>query len=322
VGHPQAGTKLHPKTRNTKLAKVTGKTTHNHKEGILSQEPPTLTAHKPSFPTCLFHPGRIHLLCHLDSPSATNLPCLGLQEQVGPEVSGLCGSHRVLSRSPLLPPRPLSPGESCSQANNLFYQPQSPLSPRESVVPLANKTPCSPALRGHNNPLGKQTRAFQQIQQWQVTSYFPILQHKIDSRSSCRGCVTNNPRRGQRRFELFRQGMYRLSQNNHRYTPFWFRGCTRVSLQKSDQFTFWQSKGRMEEEEPFSRLTLAVYFHASGLTLVTLGTACVPPAHITLVRPPLPKPRIKHKMHMYFWSNIKILFPGLSPLGLAPRLNT
>jgi hypothetical protein len=74
--------------------------------------------------------------------------------------------------------------------------------------------------------------------------------------------------------------------------------------------------------EPFSRLTLAVYSHASGLTLVTHGTACVPPARITLVRPPLPKLRIKHKMHMSFWNNIKILFPGLSPLGLAPRLNT
>jgi hypothetical protein len=78
----------------------------------------------------------------------------------------------------------------------------------------------------------------------------------------------------------------------------------------------------MEEEEPFSWLTLAVYSHALGLTLVTHGIACVPPACITLVRPPLPKPRIKHKMHMYFWNNIKILFPGLSPLGLAPRLNT
>jgi hypothetical protein len=76
----------------------------------------------------------------------------------------------------------------------------------------------------------KQTRAFQQVQQWQVTSYFPIHQHRIDSRSGCRGCVTNNPRRGKCRFELFRQRMYRLSRNKHRYMPFRFRGCTRVSL--------------------------------------------------------------------------------------------
>jgi hypothetical protein len=119
-----------------------------------------LTAHRPSFPTCLFHPRSIHLLCHLDSPSAANLPYLGLQEQAGPEVSGLCGSYRVPSRSPLLPLRTLSPGENRSQANNLFYQPQSPLSPGESVAPLANKTPHSPALRGHNNPLGKTDTGF------------------------------------------------------------------------------------------------------------------------------------------------------------------
>jgi hypothetical protein len=94
-------------------------------------------------------------------------------------------------------------------------------------------------------------------------------------------------------------------------------------------FLFWQSEGRIqkeeeekEEEKPFSWLTLVLYSHASGLTLVTHGTACVPPARITLVHPPLPKLRIKHKIHMSFWNNIKILFPGLSPLGLAPRLNT
>jgi hypothetical protein len=46
-----------------------------------------LTSHRPSFPTCLFHPRRIQLLCHLESPSAANLPCLGLQEQARPEVS-------------------------------------------------------------------------------------------------------------------------------------------------------------------------------------------------------------------------------------------
>jgi hypothetical protein len=75
-----------------------------------------LTAHRPSFPTCLFHPRSIHLLCHLDSPSAANLPCLGLQEQVGPEVSGLYGSYKVPSRSSLLPLCTLSPGGSRSQA--------------------------------------------------------------------------------------------------------------------------------------------------------------------------------------------------------------
>jgi hypothetical protein len=52
----------------------------------------------------------VHLLCHLDSPSAASLPYLGLQEQTGPEFSGLYGSYRVPSRSSLLPLRTLSPG--------------------------------------------------------------------------------------------------------------------------------------------------------------------------------------------------------------------
>jgi hypothetical protein len=73
------------------------------------------TTHRPSFPTCLFHPRSIHLLCHLDNPSAANLPCLGLQQQTGLKVSRLCGSYKVHSKSPLFPLRTLSPRERRSQ---------------------------------------------------------------------------------------------------------------------------------------------------------------------------------------------------------------
>ena len=76
-------------------AEVTEKIAHTQPSGRkLSQESPMLTAHRPSFPTCLFHPRRVHLLYHLDSPSAASLPYLGLQEQTGPEFSGLQGSYR------------------------------------------------------------------------------------------------------------------------------------------------------------------------------------------------------------------------------------
>jgi hypothetical protein len=99
-----------------------------------------LTVHRLSFPTCLFHPRSIHLLCHLDSPSAANLPCLGLQQQTGPEVSELCGSYRVPSRSSLLPLRTLSPGESRSQAKPPVLPTSiTSLTWRESVAQLANK---------------------------------------------------------------------------------------------------------------------------------------------------------------------------------------
>jgi hypothetical protein len=81
---------------------------------MLYQESPMLTAHRPSFPTCMFHPRGMHLLCHLDSPSFSNLPYLGLQEQTRLEVSRLYGSYRVPSRISLLPLRTLSLGGSRS----------------------------------------------------------------------------------------------------------------------------------------------------------------------------------------------------------------
>jgi hypothetical protein len=106
---------------------------------MLSQESPTLTAHRPSFPTCLFHPRRMHLLCHLDSPSAANLPYLGLQEQTGPEVSGLYGSYRVPSRSSLLPLRTLSPGGVAHRPTSLTQsstaRPQQPTGKTDTGFP-------------------------------------------------------------------------------------------------------------------------------------------------------------------------------------------
>jgi hypothetical protein len=47
----------------------------------------------------MFHPRRVHLLCHLDSPSAASLPYLGLQEQTGPEVSGSVAATGFLPRA-------------------------------------------------------------------------------------------------------------------------------------------------------------------------------------------------------------------------------
>jgi hypothetical protein len=99
----------------------------------------TLTAHRPSFPTCLFHPRRVHLLCHLDSPSVVSLPYLGLQEQAGPEFSGLYGSYRNFSQE-----------FSSPSAHSLTWSRFT-----------GQQAPRSPALRGHNNPRKTQTSAFQ-----------------------------------------------------------------------------------------------------------------------------------------------------------------
>jgi hypothetical protein len=63
-----------------------------------------------------------------------NLPCLGLQQQTGPEFSQLCGSYRTPSRiSHFL--RALSHLERVAhRPDNLLLQPQPPLSPGESVA--------------------------------------------------------------------------------------------------------------------------------------------------------------------------------------------
>jgi hypothetical protein len=73
------------------------------------------TAHGLSFPTCLSHPRSIHLHCHQDSPSAANLPSLGLQQQTGPEVSEALWQLQDSFQEFSLPPRTLSPRESRSQ---------------------------------------------------------------------------------------------------------------------------------------------------------------------------------------------------------------
>jgi hypothetical protein len=46
-------------------------------------------------------------------------------------------------------------------------------------------------------------------------------------------------------------------------------------------------KIRKNQEEPLSRIILAIYSHGPGLTLVTLGTACVQSACIPFARFPL-----------------------------------
>jgi hypothetical protein len=137
---PELGLSSTPGQGNQTQAEVTGKTiTHHPKEGILSQESPTLTAHRPSFPTCLFHSRRVHLLCHLDSPSAASLPYLGLQEQTRPEVSGFCSSYRVPSRSSLLPLRTLSPGGVTHRPTSLTQSstawPQQPMGKTDKGFP-------------------------------------------------------------------------------------------------------------------------------------------------------------------------------------------
>jgi hypothetical protein len=208
---------------------------------MLSQESPTLTAHRPSFPTCLFHPRRVHLLCHLDSPSAASLPYLGLQEQTGPKVSGFCGSYRVPSKSSLLPLCTLSPGGSRSQANK-------PHTVQNYVPTTVN----------WEYRLGLLTQA----QQWRQGLTVLIL-----------GTCDNNPRRELHRlpgsewvrseldfqtntiFSALRtEGVHGFRRTNTGFPPPPVSGLHEVSCRQARTLTLRAVPGRMEEEEPFSRL--------------------------------------------------------------------
>jgi hypothetical protein len=102
----------------------------------------------------------------------------------------------------------------------------------------------------------------------------------------------------------------------------------RIPLQESgwsyypgSLYAFRQS-GRMEKES-FSRLILAVLFACTRVdTCHPWNCMRSTRMHHPCTSSPCQKLRIKHKCHMFFWNNSKILFLGLSPLGLAPRLNT
>jgi hypothetical protein len=69
------------------------------------------------------------------------------------------------------------------------------------------------------------------------------------------GMCDKQSTQGQHRFELFRH-VPAISEVN---PGFWLSGMHRVFFAEVRPFTFRQS-GRMEEEEPFSRLTLAILF--------------------------------------------------------------
>jgi hypothetical protein len=124
-----------------------------------------LTTHRVSFPTCLFHPMSIHLLYHLYSPSVANLPCLVLQQQIGPKVSKLCGSYRVPSKSSLLLLCTPSPGKSRSQDKPPILPTSITSLTRRECCTTGQQATRSATLHGHNNQWGKQTRDFQQAQQ-------------------------------------------------------------------------------------------------------------------------------------------------------------
>jgi hypothetical protein len=136
-------------------------------------------------------------------------------------------------------------------------------------------------------------------------SSFPIRSTQDRLTLWCRECVTDNPRKGQRRFRRFRR-------------------CTRVFLQGSDPFLPAVRESKWRREPP--TWLIAAFIAWSRLTLSTMRLhafqqrACLPPFrnHMSFQK----GLRLKHIMHFSFGIILKYYFQGLSPLGstLSPFL--
>jgi hypothetical protein len=112
---------------------------------------------------------------------------------------------------------------------------------------------------------------------------FPFLPIQDRLTLWCWECVTENPRKGSRRFKRFRLGMYRLSQTKHRYTPFGSEDVRGFFSARVRPLPFWQYVSPMEEEKKSQHGSSQPFIAWSGLTLVTHATTrvpatCVPPA--------------------------------------------
>jgi hypothetical protein len=114
VGHPRAGTKLHPGKRNPRPRLRLRKTALCNWKDSLQGAYLRPTAHRLSFPTCLSHPGNMHLHCstvhrllHFPSRASTT-------GQIRNSQSSVAGTG--LPPGEITSQQTLSPGESFSQA--------------------------------------------------------------------------------------------------------------------------------------------------------------------------------------------------------------
>jgi hypothetical protein len=215
----------------------------------------------------------VHLLCHLDSPSAASLPYLGLQEQTGPEVSGLYGSYRVPSRSSLLPLCTLSPGgvahrpTSLTQSNTAWSQ-----------QPTGNIDKCFPKWFSSHRIIPRDdfgTGSTHRLAQLpRITKILPLN----SAQASRSGNAHTEFLRDRHRLHAHWTGCTWFPPGKHRPSFFCNRSTrrslvdwlTRLSLRQSDP---------MAGNPPHDLLCL-FYLHAPGLTLVTLETACIPSVHL------------------------------------------
>jgi hypothetical protein len=180
---------------------------------------------------------------------------------------------RVPSRSPLLPLRTLSPGgvahrpTSLTQSNTAWSQQSTentdtgfPKSVQQSLDDLTAiisehglHTQANSAFPNYKIPSRNPHRL---LASWELLSQV-ISETDTDSTAPNRGCTP-----------IFHAKHRLNSLNDELGYP------TEVVLVPRTEVPF-----RMEERPPLGLLSL-FYLHAPGLTLVTLGTACIPSVHL------------------------------------------
>jgi hypothetical protein len=114
---PELGLSSTPRQGILGWAEVTGKTTHSHMKGFSPRNHPHSLPTDPHSPYACSTPGVYTFSVTWTVLRLLTSHCLGLQQQTGLEVSGLCGSYRVPSMSSLLPLCTLSLGENHSKVN-------------------------------------------------------------------------------------------------------------------------------------------------------------------------------------------------------------
>jgi hypothetical protein len=217
----------------------------------------------------------VHLLCHLDSPLAASLPYLGLQEQTGPEFSGLYGSYKVPSRSSLIPLHTPSPGGVAHRPTSLTQS-----SSAHSQQSTRNTDKCFQQRFGNHRMISRDDfRA-------SFTHRLAQFSHTIT------GCFHSSPAQGIRVQEC----VSGFTRNRHRLIA--LERVLHSFPQENMANGFRDESGNPAEVVPsaprdsvqnggafFPHSSVqGLYLHAPGMKIVTLGTACIPqrasPLHV------------------------------------------
>jgi hypothetical protein len=249
-------------------------------------------------------PGSIHL--HTHSPSVlTSLS--GSRQQAGSGSLRARSWCWALSGRNHFPTNSFTWKELLTGLTTCLFQPQSPPSPEERSYTSSAQSLLWPVCHAQSStawpqqPIGKNRHALpKQVQQSQDS--LTVLVSGLYEGCKDPAC----------KFQLLRLRMYRISQINTGFLP--PSGLYQGILAEIDGFTLRRS-GRMETP-PLTWFISAIIFACTRVDTCHPGN-CMRShnMHPFCTFSPCQELRIKIKYTCLLGNNIKILFPGLSPLG-------